>query len=59
MSSPTWKRRRQSARRVWGLLRRDRTAMVGLALLTLFVAMAVLAPVFADRSELQAIAGRN
>ena len=33
--------------------------MVGLALMTLFVAMAVLAPVFANRSELQAAAGRN
>jgi peptide/nickel transport system permease protein len=44
---------------VWSLLRSDRSAMVGLALMTLFVAMAVLAPLFADRSELQAIAGRN
>jgi len=33
--------------------------MVGLALLTLFVSMALLAPVFADRSELKAVAGRN
>jgi peptide/nickel transport system permease protein len=33
--------------------------MIGLALLTLFVAMAVFAPLFADRSQLQASAGRN
>ena len=59
MSSAASQRRRQSARRVWAQLRRDRTAMIGLGLLTLFVAMALLAPVFADRSELQAAAGRN
>ena len=59
MSSATWTRRKQSARRVWRQLRSDRAAMVGLALLALFVAMALLAPLFADRSELQAVAGRN
>jgi peptide/nickel transport system permease protein len=57
--SATWKRRKQSARRVWSLLRRDRAAMVGLVLLALFVTMALTAPLFADRSELQAAAGRN
>jgi peptide/nickel transport system permease protein len=33
--------------------------MVGLALLALFVTMALTAPLFADRSQLQASAGRN
>ena len=59
MSSATWRRRRQSAHRVWRQLRRDRAAMIGIALLVLFIAMAVTAPLFADRSELQASAGRN
>ena len=52
MSSPakgstTWRRRKQSAKRVWTLLRRDRSAMIGLLLLVLFVAMALLAPLLA------------
>lgn len=59
MTSIAWKRRRQSARRVWRQLRADRTAMVGLALMALFVAMALTAPLFANHSELQAAAGRN
>ena len=59
MSSPTWVRRKQSARRVWSQLRNDRGAMIGLVLLALFVAMALSAPLFADRSELKAVAGRN
>ncbi len=59
MTSPSWNRRRQSARRVWAQLRSDRAAMVGLVMLALFVAMALTAPLFADRSELKAVAGRN
>src|SRR5215210_8722208 len=59
MSSATWKRRKQSARRVWRQLRRDRAAVVGIVLLIVFVTMALTAPLFADRSELQAAAGRN
>lgn len=59
MSSATWTRRKQSARRVWRQLRNDRAATVGLVLLALFVTMALVAPLFADRSELQAVAGRN
>ena len=59
MTSATWKRRKQSASRVWRQLRSDRSAMVGLILLVLFVTMALTAPLFADRSELQASAGRN
>jgi peptide/nickel transport system permease protein len=59
MTSPTWRRRKQSARRVLRQLRSDRAALVGFALLLLFVTMALTAPLFADRSELQAVAGRN
>jgi peptide/nickel transport system permease protein len=59
MSSATWVRRKKSASRVWRQLRSDRSAMVGLILLALFVTMALTAPLFADRSELQASAGRN
>ena len=59
MTSATRKRRQQSARRVLNQLRGDRAAMVGLALLVLFVTMALAAPLFADRRELQAIAGRD
>lgn len=59
MSSATWRRRRQSARRVWQQLRADRAAMVGLVLLVVFVAMALFAPLYADRGQLQDIAGRN
>jgi len=59
VSSATWTRRKQSARRVWRQLRSDRAAMVGMALLVLFVTMALTAPLFADRSQLQAAAGRN
>jgi peptide/nickel transport system permease protein len=59
MSSATWKRRKQSARRVWRQLRRDRAATVAMVLLALFLTMALTAPLFADRSELQAAAGRN
>lgn len=59
MSSAAWVRRRQSARRVWAQLRRDRAAMVGMVLLVLFVTMALTAPLFADRSELAAAAGRD
>lgn len=59
MSSATWTRRKRSARRVWSQLRSDRSATVGLVLLASFVAMALAAPLFADRSELAAAAGRN
>ncbi|MEP7203414.1 MAG: ABC transporter permease [Ilumatobacteraceae bacterium] len=59
MTSPTWRRRKQSASRVWRQLRRDRSAMVGMILLALFVTMALTAPFFAASSELRASAGRN
>ena len=64
MSSPakgstTWRRRKQSAKRVWTLLRRDRSAMIGLLLLVLFVAMALFAPLLAPHRDLLAASGRN
>jgi peptide/nickel transport system permease protein len=59
MSSATSRRRKQSAIRVWNLLRADRAAMAGLTLLALFVTMALVAPLYADRSQLQDAAGRN
>jgi peptide/nickel transport system permease protein len=59
MSSPTAKRRRQSAARVFRQLRHDRAAVIGFLLLTLFLTMAITAPLFADKSELRAVAGRN
>jgi peptide/nickel transport system permease protein len=59
VSSPTSKRRRQSASRVWRQLRSDRAAVIGFLLLGLFVTMALTAPLFADKSELRAVAGRN
>ena len=59
MSSATWTRRKQSARRVWTELRGDPSARAGFVLLTVFVLMALSAPLFADRSELAAAAGRD
>ena len=57
--STTWRRRKQSAGRVWVQLRSDRAAMVGLLLLLLFVAMALFAPLLAPHRELLAVSGRN
>jgi peptide/nickel transport system permease protein len=59
MSSLSAKRRRQSAARVLRQLRQDRAAVIGFLLLGLFVTMALTAPLFADKSELRAVAGRN
>jgi peptide/nickel transport system permease protein len=45
-------RRRQAAGRAWGEYRRNRIGMVGLAILVLFVAMAVFAPLLVPEREL-------
>jgi peptide/nickel transport system permease protein len=45
-------RRRRAAARAWAEYRRNRLGMVGLAVLVLFVAVAVLTPVFVPSSEL-------
>ncbi len=59
MSSPTWRRRRQSASRVWRQLRSDRAALAGLILLVFFVTDGADCAAVRDRSELAAVAGRN
>jgi peptide/nickel transport system permease protein len=45
-------RRRQAAGRAWREYRRSLEGMVGLAILVLFVAVAVLVPLFVPSSEL-------
>ena len=45
-------RRRQAAGRAWSEYRRNSIGMVGLAILVLFVAMAVFAPLIIPASEL-------
>ena len=44
-------RRRQAAARAWSEYRRSRIGMVGLAILVLFIAAAVLAPVLISSSS--------
>ena len=50
-----WQRRRRSAAAAWRDFRGDRAGMIGLVVLALFVAMALAAPVIADRAGLQAV----
>jgi peptide/nickel transport system permease protein len=45
-------RRRQAAGRAWSEYRRNSIGMVGLAILVLFIAMAVFAPLIVPASEL-------
>jgi len=45
-------RRRQAAGRAWSEYRRNSIGMVGLAILVLFIAMAVFAPLLVPESEL-------
>ena len=47
------RRRTQAARRTWAEFRRHRSGVVGLAILTVFVLMAVFAPLLADAEGLQ------
>ena len=49
-----WTRRRISARRVWKLYRKNRLGMVGLVILILFAAVAIFAPLLADKQGLDA-----
>jgi len=49
-----WTRRRMSARRIWRTFRRNKMGMLGLIVLALFVAVAVFAPLLADRQGLEA-----
>jgi peptide/nickel transport system permease protein len=48
----SWTRRRRSFMASWATFRQDRVGMAALAVLGLFIAVAVLAPVLADPSEL-------
>jgi peptide/nickel transport system permease protein len=51
----TWLRRRNAFLGAWGQYRRSRPGMVGLAILVLFVAMALAAPLLADEAGLRAV----
>ncbi len=51
----TWRRRRRALASAWGDFRRDRAGMTGLIVLSLFVAMAVAAPLLADEAGLRAV----
>jgi peptide/nickel transport system permease protein len=50
-----WQRRRRAAAAAWSEFRRDRAGMLGLAMLVVFVVMALAAPLIVPRSELQAV----
>jgi peptide/nickel transport system permease protein len=54
--SVAWARRRRALREVLGRIRRDRLAMVGLAILVVFTTMALVAPWISDRGGLSAVA---
>lgn len=47
-----WTRRRMSAKRVWATYRKSRLGMIGLVVLILFIAVAVFAPLIADKAGL-------
>lgn len=49
----TWQRRRRSAARSWAMFRRNRGGMAGLAILAVFVFVALAAPLLADPEGLK------
>ena len=51
----TRERRRRARARVWRQFRANRGGMVGLAIMTTAVALALLAPVFFDKRELDVV----
>jgi peptide/nickel transport system permease protein len=55
MTTVAWERRRRAFTRGWAEYRRDREGMFGLVVLGVFVAVALLAPVLADDSQLSAV----
>ena len=55
MTTIAWARRRRAFGRSWRLYRRDREGLVGLAVLGVFVAVALLAPLLADADELKVV----
>jgi peptide/nickel transport system permease protein len=50
-----WLRRRRAAATAWSAFRHDRAGMLGLAILVVFVVMALAAPLIVPESELQAV----
>ena len=50
-----WTRRRRALASAWSDLRKDKAGMAGLVVLTLFILMAVFAPLLADKDGLRAI----
>jgi peptide/nickel transport system permease protein len=50
-----WTRRRRAFASAWHDLRKDKAGMAGLIILTLFILMAVFAPLLADKDGLRAI----
>ena len=59
MTSLVMKRRRATAGRVWRQFRSSRQGMIGLIVLLLFIAMALLAPLLADVRELNPVYARQ
>jgi peptide/nickel transport system permease protein len=55
MTAIAWERRRRAVQRSWADFRRDREGLIGLVLLGVFFAIALLAPVIADEAELHAV----
>jgi peptide/nickel transport system permease protein len=55
MTSLAWGRRRRALGRTWSQFRRDREGMTGLVVLGIFVAVALLASLLADESQLNAV----
>ena len=50
-----WTRRRRALASAWRDLRKDKAGMAGLIILTLFVLMAIFAPLLADKGDLSAV----
>ena len=47
-----WERRRRSWQNLWGQFRRSRSGMLGLGVIAVFAALALLAPILFDHSQL-------
>lgn len=58
MTSIAMQRRRATASRVWGQFRSSKQGMAGLAVLVLFVLIALAAPLLADHSQLNPVVSR-
>jgi peptide/nickel transport system permease protein len=49
-----WARRSMSAKRIWRTFRKNRLGMIGLVVLVFFIAIAIFAPLLADKEGLKA-----